>query len=78
MKNTLWNNAHNSVPNYQALYDFVCARAGEGEIVTREQLGLSTHHFTFDTIYKMELPSGSFVIYTMDNKSGELDVELLS
>ncbi len=76
----VWNDAHRSVPNYQAIYDYVSARAGEGEIVTPEQIGIDKRNFCFDTLYLLPLPgmTKQFVIYSMESATGEMDVELIS
>jgi len=72
----VWNKAHFSVPDYQSLYNYVVARAGDGELVTNAQLGIS-HNFTFREAFQLITESGSFVIYSMDSQTGEIDVELI-
>ncbi len=74
---TVWMDAHRSVPDYAKLYSHVCACAGDGDKVTPEQLGMSPRSFAFDTLYLLRIPGG-YVIYSMEEKTGEMDVELLS
>ncbi len=73
-----WNEAHATVPHYNELHNWVAARAGEGEEVTREDLNLPTRHFTFPELLAIELPSGTYAVYSIDRATGEFDVELVS
>jgi hypothetical protein len=74
---TVWIDAKRELPKYQELYNHVVALAGEGDLVTPEQLGLPRRSFAYDELRLLQIPGG-YAVYSIDRPTGEMDVELIS
>ena len=73
--NNGWMNAH-KMPNYNGICDAVCAVAGEGELVTPEQVGKTPREFGYDEIRLLVL-KGSEILYSLHREDGAVDVEYI-
>lgn len=69
-----WIVAHR-LTNYKELYAAVLAVAGDGELVTAEQVGKEPRDFAFGVI-RLVVLKGSEVLYSIDS-DGSLDVDFL-
>ncbi len=75
MNNKMWINAHR-LKNYTALYNAVCAVAGEGEQVTPEQVGKTPLDFAYDEV-RLVILKGSEILYSLNRADGAIDVDYL-
>jgi hypothetical protein len=64
------------LPSYKELYDLICHLAGEGELVTAEQVGKTPRDFLFDEIRLIEL-RGSEILYSTDPNDGAISADFI-
>ena len=64
------------LPNYNDIYDAICLVAGEGELVTAEQVGKTPRDFLFDEIRLIEL-RGSELLYSTDPNDGAISADFI-
>ena len=64
------------LPVYSEIYSEVCHVAGEGELVTAEQVGKTEREFMYDEI-RLVVLRGSEILYSINRNDGALSAEFI-